>query len=198
MSLLFIEISDFIGQINLDLSSDSNVIAQFEAFGRDIEEEILKELLNDKLYSDLIADLDGNEEPQTQIYIDLVNGKEYTNPIGQTIIYEGLKKMLRFFIYEEYLDFIYSQNTSTGQMSSQNENSIPLTRGQLRKVRSRIQNKAVKLYHKAAIFINDNYTDYFTGTDYAYWRPKEKRFLGKITTSTYSNSYFYNRSSEDN
>ena len=198
MSLLFIDTSDFIGEINLDLKSDTDVSASFESLGRQIEDDILLDLLNAPLLNDLMADLDVNGDPQTQIYIDLVDGVTYANPSGVTVNYAGLKRMLRYFVWSDYLEINRSQNVSTGQMVSLNENSEPLTRGQLIKVRKPIQNKAVRLYNQAAIFINDNYTDYFSNNDYGFWRPKSKKYLGTITTQTYSNSYFYNRSSEGN
>lgn len=196
--ILGISINDFKGEINLDLSSDPNVIAQFETLGRQIEDDILQDLLNDKLYNDLIADLDLSGDPQTSPYTELVDGETYINDAGQTIIYQGLKRMLRYFIYEQYLDFQWSSNASTGQSTTENENSTLLTRSALRKVRARIQNKAVNLYSKAATYINEKNTDLFSATDYGFWRPKKKKYLGKITTVTHSNSFFYNKSSEGN
>ena len=200
MSLLFIDIGDFIGEINLDISSDANVQAQFESLGRQVEEDVLRDLLNDKLYNDLIADLDVNEDPQTQKFIDLVNGVTYQRISGETINYDGLKRMLRYFVYEQYLDFSFTNNASTGQNVNENENSILLNRADLRKVRARIQRKAVDLYAKAAIFINDNYEDYFDAStsDYSFWRPTQKKYLGAITMVTPRNEYYYNRSSEGN
>ena len=197
MSLLFITTSDFIGEINLDLNNDTDVSASFESLGRQIEDDILLDLLNDKLLNDLTADLVAGE-PQTQIYIDLVDGVTYENTAGETVNYAGLKRMLRYFVWADYLEINRSQNVSTGQMISINENSTPLTKGQLIKVRKPIQNKAVRLYNQAAIFINDNYTDYFSNSDYGFWQPKKKKYLGSVITQTYSNSYFYNRSSEGN
>lgn len=195
--MTFTDINDFIGEINLDLNNDPNVLANFEAIGNQIETDILRDLLNDKLYNNFIGNTTSGE-PVDQIYIDLLYGVTYENPSGETIIYEGLKRMLRYFIYEQYLEYQHSQNGSTGQQFSNQENSTILTTSQLIKVRKKIQNKAVRLYNKAGIFINDNYTDYFTGNDYSFWYPKRKKFLGAITTMTYSNNYFYNRRSEGN
>jgi hypothetical protein len=106
--------------------------------------------------------------------------------------------MIRYFAYEGYLASSYYQNTSIGQMQGANENSIQLNRSQNRKSRMLIQHEAVKLYRKAYVFVNDNYTDYFSSNDYALWYPEKKTFLGVITSKTYSNRYFYNRSSEGN
>lgn len=199
MSLLFITVNDFIGEINLDLSNDANVLAQFEALGRQHEIDILKDLLGHKLYSDLIADLDSSEQPQTQKFIELVDGKTHILSSGETKIYEGLKRMLSYFVYSFYLEKNWSNNVSTGQTTNNNENSTPINRADLRKVRSTIHNPGVKLYNDAAKFIDDNYLDYFPNlNDYNFWMPKVKRYIGKITTGTPMNRYFYKRSSEGN
>lgn len=198
MSLKYgLSVNDFIGEIRLDLSNDNNVRTNFEAIANQVMNDVLRDLLNDALYNDFVADL-VNNIPQTQKYIDLLNGKTYTRVSGEEKIYEGLKRMLRYFVYEAYLDSQHTSNSSLGQVSANTENSKVISRGQLRKVRSVIQNKAVDLYGKATQFINDNYQTYFTGSDYSFWRPTRKRYLGKITSMTYNNSHFYNKSSECN
>lgn len=199
MSLLFLTINDFIGEVNLDLSNDANVQAHFISMGRQVEDDYLRDLLNDKLYNDLIADLDGSGNPVTQKFIDLVDGKTYINNAGVTVIYEGLKRMLKYFVWSETLDFTWSRNVSTGQIINTNENSQVISRSNLRKVRSKNHNKAVNLYNSAAIFINDNYEDYFPDTnDYSFWMPRVKRYIGRITSVTPFNKFYYNRSSEGN
>ncbi len=198
MSLKYgLSVNDFIGEIRLDLSNDNNVRTNFEAIANQVMDDVLRDLMNDSLYNNFIADL-VNNIPQTQKYLDLLNGKTYTRTSGEKKIYEGLKRMLRYFVYEAYIDFQHTSNSSLGQTMANTENSQVITRGQLRKVRSVIQNKAVNLYGKAIQFINDNYQTYFTGSDYSFWKPTQKRYLGKITSMTFSNLYFYNKSSESN
>ncbi len=199
MSVLTPDINDFKGEINLDLSNDANVVAQFESMGTTWQKDILIDLLDDKLYNLLIADLDSNGEPQTQKYIDLVDGKTYNRPSGKEKIYEGLTRMLNYFVYEMYLNNTWSNNVSTGQITNVNENSIKVNRADLRKVRADIQNKGVKLYNSVITYLNDENETYFTeSNDYSFWHPKSKKFIGRITMGTPSNSYFYNRSSEGN
>jgi hypothetical protein len=194
MSLNFYTLNDFIGEINLSLSNDTNVQAQFEAMANQIGDDILRDLLNDKLYTDLIADLDGNGNPQTQPYIDLVDGITYIDDNQETIAYQGLKRMLRYFVWEQTLMFTRSSNSTNGQEVANSENAVKLTRFQLRKEREPIQNKAVDLYHDACKFIDDNYEDFLTANDYSLWKPKRKTYLGKIITVSPRNQYFYKRS----
>jgi hypothetical protein len=199
MSVLTPDVNDFIGEINLDLSNDSNVVAQFESMGTTWQKDILRDLLDDELYNLLIADLDGNGDPQTTKYIELVDGKTYERPSGKEKIYEGLIRMLNYYVYDLYLNFTWSSNVSTGQITNVNENSTKVNRADLKKVRADIQNKAVNLYNSAVTYLNDENETYFTGANsYSFWDPKVKKYDNKITMGTPSNPYFYNRSSERN
>lgn len=197
--LNFYTYNDFKGKINLDLG-DPNVQAQFDAFAVDEGEEILRDLLDDDLYQQLIDDLDSDNNPQTQIFIDLVNGKDYERPSGKTVNYDGLKKMLRYFVYASWVEDNWSSNVSTGQVINVNENSEKVDRSELRKVWSKRYNEAVRLYNEAFRYINDEYETYFdTSTnDYSFWQIKNKRYKGRITMGTPKNNYFYNRSSDGN
>ena len=197
--LNFYTYSNFVGKINLDLS-DGNIQSQFDSFAVDEGEEILRDLLDDDLYAQLIADLDSDNNPKTTKFINLVNGEDYERPNGKTVNYDGLKKMLRYFVYAAWLEWTWSDNVGTGQFLNQNENSERVNRADLRKVWSKRYNEGVRLYNEAFRYINDNYTTYFTdGTnEYAFWSTKRKKFKGRITMGSPSNSYFYNRSSDGN
>ena len=189
-------VNDFIGEINLDLS-DANVRVNFLAIADNVIYDTLNDLLNATLYNYLINDLSAGI-PVTQKYTDLVSGVTYTKLNLEVYNYEGIKRMLKYFIYDSYLEDQQTYNTAIGQAMGMNENSVILSRSDLRKRRAKIQNKAVKLYAQCVEFINNKYATYFTGSEYYYWHPKKKKFIGKIISSTYSNSYFYNRSSEGN
>ena len=66
---MFIDSTYFVGEINIPnlVGTNSNATALAQAIAQ-YEEEILIDLLGYKLYSLLIADLDENKAPQTQIY----------------------------------------------------------------------------------------------------------------------------------
>jgi hypothetical protein len=199
MSLRFSDINDYIGKLNLDLH-DPNVQTEFESVGSDAEEDYLRDLLDDKLYNELIADLDGNNDPQTQKFIDLMDGKTYNRESGKEIKFDGLKKMLRYFIYYEWIVYTWSNNTGTGQVLNVNENSEKVNRAELRKDVSLRYNEGVRRYNLAFQYINDEYETYFdTSTnDYSFWSPKNKSFKGGVKMGTPSNRYFYKSSSKGN
>lgn len=195
--MYFLTINDFIGEVNLDLSNDSNVQAHFEAMATQVENDILRDLLNDKLYNDLIADLSGGV-PVSAKFLQLVNGTSYVTDYGETVIYDGLKRMLKYFVYAFYMDNQWSFNSSVGQMTAKNENSDLVSRSDLRKIRKLAHNKAIKLYNKAIIFIYDNWETYFSSTDFAFWHPIKKLPIGEIFSMTVGNKYFKYRTSEEN
>lgn len=68
---------------------------KFNSFAKEVQQIQLRELLEDALYKALINDLDANGDPQTQKYIDLVNGVEYEYN-EDTIDYFGLKPFMSY------------------------------------------------------------------------------------------------------
>jgi|ERR1035437_1176376 hypothetical protein len=104
----FIDSTYFIGEINIPQASTSADLTQ--AIGH-YEKEILIQLLGYKLYSLLIADL-SNGIPQSQIYIDLVDGAEFTHSFrGQdiTLKWEGLKNtslqsLIAYYVFYKYVE----------------------------------------------------------------------------------------------
>ncbi len=107
-----------------------NVETYFDDFAFDIEKEILRGidfgdfgLLGDKEYIDLQTDLDANGVPQTSKYINLVNGINYVSSNGKNTIYGGIKLMLSYFIYCEYVKRNRLANVQSGTIKMAYENS---------------------------------------------------------------------------
>jgi hypothetical protein len=105
----FIDSTYFVGEINIPTlpTSDTSLTDAITQY----EKEILISLLGYKLYSLLIADL-SNGIPQTQKYLDLVNGKEFTHTYGgvdYTIKWEGLKNtalqsLIAYYVFFKYVE----------------------------------------------------------------------------------------------
>jgi hypothetical protein len=102
----FIDSTYFVGEINIPNAATETSLTQAIT---QYEKEILIKLLGYKLYSLLIADL-LNGVPQTQKYLDLVNGKEFThyyNGGTYTIKWEGLKNtslqsLISYYVFYNY------------------------------------------------------------------------------------------------
>ena len=105
---MFIDSTYFVGEAfipNLDKNTTNinQAIVQYE-------KEILIDLLGYKLYSLLIADLDNAGAPVTQIYINLVNGAEFTHSFrGEDILlkWEGLRNTAKQSLIAYYTFYQY-------------------------------------------------------------------------------------------
>jgi hypothetical protein len=189
----FVTVDDFKGDTQLD-GIHRNTKEKFEAVANDIEKFILRDLLGDWLYTQLIADLDVNGDPVTQKYIDLVNGKSYIAENGITRIYSGFKPFLTRMIFEHYVETNHFHQTTNASVTMDNDNSTTLPRNEMTKVKNRIFNDAVKYYNECYLFLYNQRTDYFTDNEYSNWleTSKRKTYKGKIIRKSYSNTYYKN------
>jgi hypothetical protein len=114
----FIDSSYFVGEINIpNASTDTSLTQAIDQY----EKEILISLLGYKLYSLLIADL-VNGIPVTQIYLDLVNGAEFTYSFrGEdiTLKWEGLKNsakvsLIAYYVFYKYVERDVTRYYGTG------------------------------------------------------------------------------------
>ena len=105
--MAFIDSTYFTGEIFIpNASSDTKLTAAITQY----EKEILMKLLGYPLYKALQADLVLGE-PQTQKYIDLVDGKEFTHTfdgVEYTLKWEGLRNsgklsLIDYYVYHEYV-----------------------------------------------------------------------------------------------
>lgn len=129
----FIDDSYFINDINIP-TSDYN-LASISQFILMYEKEVLKNLLGYELYKALIADQDQYGNQQTQRFIDLVDGEEFSFEVnGNTINtkWEGLVNedkvsLISYYIYFNYRNQLENSYTSTNEIQSISENSIPVS-----------------------------------------------------------------------
>ena len=121
----FIDNTDFEGRIRLPNHKQTNI--EVNTMISEIQPKILKELLGSKLYRELIADLDGNGDPQTQKWVDLVNGIEYDieDDTGEDypVYWEGLAPMLENFCYYYYVNSNETKQTISGEVKQKQLNS---------------------------------------------------------------------------
>ena len=161
------DINDYIGYTKL-ASSPLPDDTTFADTIFDIEREILRGkecgdygLLGDQVYLDLLADLDSNNNPQSQKYIDLVNGKNYIRS-GQTFIFSGIKKMLTLFCYSEFIKDKAYQETNAGTVQAEIQNSIIAERKELDHRAHQRWNRGVSMYNGEVYDYILNYQSNFT------------------------------------
>lgn len=169
----FINSSYFENEINIPIDSFSQDIIVNNILR--YENEILKYLLGYQLWDELINDLDPEGDPQTQKFVSLVDGSDFSFDFnGNTINtrWEGFRNidkisLISYYVYYKYRkdnDYHYSGNSQTEPI---NENSkvIPYAYKL-----SNIWNLMIRLYGETPNQHSENYLNpvnpYFS--DYYY------------------------------
>ena len=144
--------NDYKGFTQLVISANSEDM--FNEFVFEIEKIILSGnsindfgLLGYKEYNDLINDLDINNLPTTQKYIDLINGKTYINNSGDEVNFLGLRKLLTYFVYSHWIVDNNFQESDLGTIQTLGENSIKTTVKQTNQIMYKRFNKGVDFYN---------------------------------------------------
>jgi len=118
----------------------------------EVQEDVLKKLLGVNLYLEFGAQL---PNPTSRKFNDLLNGVVYTCD-DNTFDYTGLKRMLKYFTYNEYVNDQDVQNTIIGNVSGKSRNSENLTPNATLAFSEAKNNKGVDYYKEARKFIEDN------------------------------------------
>jgi hypothetical protein len=124
---MFIDSTYFVGEIQIP-NVTANATAITQAINQ-YEKEILISLLGYKLYSLLVADCTLGV-PATQIYKDLVDGKEFTHASGElgdiTLKWEGLKNtslqsLIAYYVFYKYVERDVTRLYGTGVSMASSE-----------------------------------------------------------------------------
>ena len=147
--------SDFTGEVNI--SKNKFTVTDLQAYIDRVEEDVLKKMLGDTLYLTFKADSFGNDAGSRDRFKELLNGLEYTDPSDSTytIDYVGLKRMLRLFVYAEYLPEQAYQNTIIGEVEGSSRNAFNTSITKVNETAEDRQRLAVDLYDAAQRFISD-------------------------------------------
>jgi uncharacterized protein YidB (DUF937 family) len=118
---MIVNVSDFVGKYELHRGQyDSPIIQDYIDI---YEKRYLIELFGSELFDQFFADLDNSNVPQSPNF-QFVFNPFYENVFLHNIIQsEGIKQMLKGFIYFEYLKDKTDQITPNGMVVPSNENS---------------------------------------------------------------------------
>lgn len=119
--------SDFIGDISLPIDTVSIDLLDNEYIPI-YQKDILVKLLGQTLYSEFETAI--SDKP-TQKWIDLRDGKTYQDydddGVLQYVKFEGLKNIVKYYVYFKYVNDLQRKITTTGQIEQSNSNSIVIS-----------------------------------------------------------------------
>lgn len=134
-------------------------IERFDAFQMEVIKTNLKQVLGEALYFDFFDDF-SEESPQTQKYIDLLDGKDYEYS-GETIQYHGLKP---FIIFHWLALFAREGDLFQASYGNVNFTNNPQQPFQLSKDKDKIVynflSKATEFQNEIIKFLNENSSEY--------------------------------------
>lgn len=153
---MIVQISDFTGkyEIHTGLYDQTKLQDYIDIY----EKRYLVELLGATLYNEFISDLDPYNVPESPNFQQIFNPFiEDQNAVldNQILISEGIKQMLKGFIYFEYLKDTTNQTTPNGLVIPSNENSTTATT--LYSMMYTRYNEAVRTYRAIQWYIITNY-----------------------------------------
>ena len=151
----FIQASDFKTDNRYSITVNIEQGQALQDYVDTCESTSLRDLLGDRLYNALIADLDVNNDPQSEKWIDFVNGVTYTpvDDLDLDVIYLGIIEMLKGFCYFDYSRDNQTRHTGIGVRKLRGENSEQPGQGQMPMVLISKYNRAIDLYHAAQCFL---------------------------------------------
>jgi hypothetical protein len=160
------EITAFTGECDLPKNGYKN--ADFNAIIDTVQDEVLRDLLGQRVYTSFMADVDaGLGTPTKSKHLVLLNGGAYdtdeenadTGNLVQAYC-PGVKRMLRLFTFARIVAGLTDNHQSSGSYEPSGENSSTLTRQQ-RNVSARIAyNTAIALRDEVVKFLQTNYGQY--------------------------------------
>lgn len=146
MGYPILKTSDFIGFH--DISQNKFTKVDLEAYILKCEKSSLEEMLGCELAALLIADLDVNNNPQTPRFITIWNSFCEDTFRCNCLFYksEGIKEMLKGFIYYNYVKNQPEKNTIAGNVEAKAEVSTPLSNNAKQVNTNERYNNAVKTF----------------------------------------------------
>jgi hypothetical protein len=144
--MAFIQTTDFLGDIKI--SQNSKESADLQSYIDQTQERVLRNLLGDSEYNLFIADLVAGV-PQTQKWLNFLNGFTWVDDSDYDNNYTGIKQFLRYFTYFEFVRNLNAKTTTIGIQFADAENSLQATQIQSNVVTEQRYNKGVDLYKEA-------------------------------------------------
>jgi len=140
----------FEGVINIDTSKHA-VRDEINLFCEEFEPIYLRTLMGSQMYYDFVANITDAK------YVDLIDNDIVFNYDLITERYTGLRNMLKYFIYYQYVKSQSGFNTSLGQSIAESNNSKPITPN---RELLRAYNLGVEKFNTASRYIESKGSEY--------------------------------------
>lgn len=121
---------------------------------KDAERLDLRPLLGERLYRDLVAN------QASQIYIDLLDPKDYVDSQGELRGHGGLKEILCLYAWSRYVMFGSFTDTSFGHVKKKTQDSEPLSYQEKKSIYTQDTQTALTLWGDVERYINANSDSY--------------------------------------
>ena len=149
---MFLTVNDFTGKYQL--STGMYDVTKLQDYIDKYEKRYLIELFGANLYDEFMSDLDIQNVPQSPNFLKVFNPFYENVTLRQLIISEGIKEMLKGFVYFEYSKDLINQMTPYGNVRPISENSEPVST--LYSMIYARYNEAIKSYKAIQLYIQIN------------------------------------------
>ncbi len=154
--IYLINLATFAGYEDISMNVKPERILVFVKKAQELD---LKPFLGHALYYDFIKwiDVNGTFKPGTpQQYINLFIGSTYTDPSGNTNIYEGMVPALIYWTFARFIEADAIRYTASGPAKKKLDDSDPLTVSELNKIVQQQRSVANAHANEIERFIWDN------------------------------------------
>ena len=142
-----------------------NNSAKYPQLATEVETLELQKLLGIAFLQDI------QNNPETVDNLKLLNGATFTDCIGNTITHKGLRFVIAYLNYSEYLGSSYAVDTFTGFVKKKHENADALAEGEIKKLQSRNREIALNEFDVIKLFLDAN------ESLYPLWNVKQNKEL---------------------
>lgn len=160
--------------------SDNIDVARLDPYIIEAQDLDIRPFLGDPLFYDLVEGV--NASPQSTKYLELINGKSYTNSYGHTIYFDGLKVAIAYFAYARFMQNQGINVTRFGIVKKLNDTSEPIDQAAIDRFVGNTRSIGNSYIAQVEAFLDDDYRQ--TTRVYPLWReeePKKPRSKFKIT-----------------
>lgn len=132
----------------------ANNALRYNQIATEVEEKELRKLLGVALLQDL------QQHPDTDANKKLLDGGSYTNYLGQTINFKGLRYILAYLNYAKYVGESFVNDTFTGFVQKNRAESELISEGTMKRIINENRDIAMQEWQLVKEFLNLNSVDY--------------------------------------